>query len=108
MQSFYRSIMVMDYQFHLPEYLAKCINRDQPQLHCDGQCILMQKINDKEQGEASKNFVNYEYSSLYVHRECVIFDMDIPDEESMKNDFSPYVADYVFQYHSPVFRPPIC
>src|SRR3546814_3580685 len=67
LQSFYRSIMTVEYQIHLPAYIAKCINKDQPQLHCNGQCALMKKIEDKEDKEAKKNLVVYEYSSLYVH-----------------------------------------
>lgn len=99
--------MVIEYRFHLPEYLAKCINRDQPQLHCDGQCILMQKINDKEQGEASKNLVAYEYSSLYLHKEYSLLSMQRPVEASGQDQFSPYLIGYNFQHLHTVFRPPV-
>ncbi|MDN3669060.1 hypothetical protein QWY93_06950 [Echinicola jeungdonensis] len=38
------------------DYIAKvlCINKDQPEMHCNGQCILMKKLNksgaDQDQG----------------------------------------------------------
>lgn len=107
LQSFYRSIMVMDYQIHLPEYLAKCINKDKPQLHCDGQCVLMQRIKKKEKEENKKNFVIYEYSAHYVHKEPTIFTVYQPHKEIGEEPFSFYLIDYRFTYNSPVFRPPI-
>ena len=107
MQSFYRSIMTMDYQLHLPDYLAKCINKDQPLLHCNGQCILMQKIKDKEDKETEKNLTVYEYSSLYVHKEYTTFTLSWPKEQAENKPFSRYLKNYNFEYNIAVFRPPI-
>lgn len=99
--------MSVEYQIHLPEYLEKCLNRDRPELHCNGQCILMKKIEEKEKKEAKKNLVVYEYSSLYVHKEYPIFTMYQLNEETCKRSFSRYFIDYKFNYHAPLFRPPI-
>ncbi len=107
LQSFYRSIMAVEYQLHLPEYLSKCINKGQPQLHCNGQCVLMKKIAEKEKEETKKNLVVYEYSALYVHKEYTVFAMYQPNEEACESHFSPYLIDYRFKYNTPVFRPPI-
>src|SRR5690606_758806 len=107
LQSFYRSIMAMEYQINLPEYLAKCINKDRPQLHCDGQCVLMKKIREKEKEETKKNLVVYEYNALYVHKEHIIYTMYQPKEEINPNHFSPYLIDYIFSYNTSIFRPPI-
>lgn len=107
LQSFYRSIMAVEYQIHLPEYLAKCINKDQPQLHCNGQCVLMKKIKDKEKEETKKNLVVYEYSALYMHTENTISTTYQLNEEANESHFSPYLIDYRFNYNTPIFRPPI-
>lgn len=107
LQSFYRSIMTVEYQIHLPEYIAKCINKDQPQLHCNGQCVLMKKIEEKENKEAKKSLVVYEYSSLYVHSAHIALALHKPQEETNQNLFSPYLVDYRFNYHTAIFRPPI-
>ncbi len=107
LQSFYRSIMTMEYQIHLPEYLAKCINKDRSELHCNGQCVLMKKIKEKEKEETKRNLVVYEYNALYVHKEHVIFTLCQPYEEAHERPYSPYLIDYRFTYNSPVFRPPI-
>lgn len=107
LQSFYRSIMTIEYQIHLPNYLAKCINKDRPQLHCDGQCVLMQKIKEKEKKETTKNLLIYEYSSLYVHKENMTYRMYQPQEEIRQENFSPYLIGYAFNYHTTLLRPPI-
>jgi len=107
LQSFYRSIMTLEYQIHLPDYLAKCINKDRPQLLCNGQCVLMQKIREKEKDETKKNLVVYEYNSLYVHNGRTVLTPHQPKEEINQSHFSPYLIDYRFNYNTPVFRPPI-
>ena len=107
LQSFYRSIMAMEYQIHLPEYLAKCINKDRPQLHCNGQCVLMKKIREKEKQDTKKNLVVYEYSSLYVHREYTVFQCEPQAEQNVQSSFSLYLTNYAFTYRTSIFRPPI-
>ncbi len=107
LQSFYRSIMAVEYQIHLPDYIAKCINKDKPQLHCNGQCELMKKIEEKEDKEAKKNVVVYEYSSLYVHNGSIALALPQLQEVTDQGRFSPYLIDYRFNYHAAIFRPPI-
>ncbi|MGO1787110.1 MAG: hypothetical protein ACTHZ7_08545 [Sphingobacterium sp.] len=107
LQSFYRSIAAMEYQIHLPEYIARCINKDKPELHCNGQCILMEKIREKEKEESKQNLLVYEYSSLYVHKEYAIFTMLQPAEDAQEEPTMSYRVDYHFDYNTPIFRPPI-
>lgn len=107
LQSFYRSIMTVEYQIHLPDYIAKCINADKPQLHCNGQCVLMKKIAEKEDKEAKKNLVMYEYSSLYVHNNRIALTLPQPQDVANRTHISPAPVDYTFSYHTAVFRPPI-
>jgi hypothetical protein len=98
----------MEYQIRLPEYLAKCVNKDLPQLHCNGQCVLMQKIRKKEKEETQKNLVVYEYSAHYMHKEYTMFRTAYhPTKETDESHFSPYLIDYRFKYNTSIFRPPI-
>lgn len=99
--------MVADYQIHLPEYLEQCINKDKPQLHCNGQCVLMKKIKEKEQEDAAKNMVVYAYSALYVHKDYTVLPTYHPEIIVDTTPFSPYLLDYRFTYDNTVFRPPI-
>jgi len=99
--------MAMEYQIHLPEYLAKCINKDRPQLHCDGQCVLMKKINEKEKEETKKNLVVYDYSSLYIHKERTAYTVYQANNEIGPKHCSFYRIDYLFDYNTSVFHPPL-
>lgn len=107
LQSFYRLIMTLEYQIHLPDYVEKCINKDNPELECNGHCMLIRKISEKEKEETKKNQVAYEYSSLYVHRESDVFKMYQPKEEFDQSLLLHYEIDYRFSYHTSLFRPPI-
>lgn len=97
----------MEYQIHLPEYLAKCINKARPQLHCNGQCVLMEKMKQQEKEESRRNLLIYEYSSLYVHNDHITFKMAPSWKTPLEEPLIPNLTDYCFQYHNSIFRPPI-
>lgn len=107
LQSFYRCFMTMDYEIHLPEYIAQCINKNRPELQCNGQCVLMKKISEQEKNESKKNLIVYEYSSLYLHKTQLIFDLIQPSEEVVVTHTSFFQTNYLFNHFSTVFRPPI-
>lgn len=107
LQSFYCNFMDLEYRLRFSEYLAKCINKSQPALLCDGQCVLMKKLEEKAQHESEKNLVAYDYSSLYVHKEYAAFDTNLLDIPVLEHHFTPYLVDYVFEYNALLYRPPI-
>ena len=99
--------MTMDYEIHLPEYIAQCINKDRPELHCNGQCVLMKKIKEQEKEESKRNLIIYEYSSLYFHKTQPHFDLKVIKEEFEETMYFSFLVDYRFQHYSTLFRPPI-
>lgn len=107
MQSFYRGIMAIEYQIHLPTYLAKCINKEKPQLHCNGQCALMQKIRDREQKEEKRNLVHYEFSALYLHKDQILLPSYHVVEMNVSNPIPPFIPLIISREGSSIFRPPI-
>lgn len=92
---------------NLPEYLKKCINKNSPELQCNGYCVLTQEIKDKEKGESEKNRVVYEFSSLYLHVSTVISSLTPTRDEKDNSRFVPYAMHYRFNYNALVFRPPL-
>ncbi|WP_017259538.1 hypothetical protein [Pedobacter arcticus] len=99
--------MTVEYQGHLTEYIAKCVNKDKPQLHCNGQCVFMKKMKQQDEKQAKKNLVAYEYSAFYIHNECYTINLYTPKEEINESQFSPYLIGYRFNYHTSIFRPPV-
>jgi len=39
-----RPVYPLEYMVRLEEYKARCINKAKPEMHCNGKCVLMQKL----------------------------------------------------------------
>ncbi|MFZ4261571.1 hypothetical protein ACFRAE_05985 [Sphingobacterium sp. HJSM2_6] len=97
----------MDYELHLPDYIANCINKDRPELHCNGQCELMKKVREQEKENAKKNLLIYEYSSLYMHKDYLHFEYQHILPETRQKNFTPNLVAYSYTHLQALFRPPI-
>ncbi|WP_182995324.1 hypothetical protein [Pelobium manganitolerans] len=106
-QSLYRCIMTADYELYVADYIAQCINKDKPQLHCNGQCVLMKKVKEAEKEQNKKNLLVYEYSALYVQEESKVLNMHCWTEELELPQFPVYRSTYAYNYYASVFHPPL-
>ncbi|QNK63734.1 hypothetical protein H7F33_04345 [Pedobacter sp. PAMC26386] len=71
-----------------------CINRDKPQMHCNGKCYLMRKLKQAEQKEKNREHEN----QRSMHQVGVIVE---------KTSFNPYMNCVVQKYKSELpFRLP--
>jgi hypothetical protein len=50
-QTFNQGWYYVDYLIQKKEYMARCVNKARPQMHCDGTCLLMKKIKAQEKKE---------------------------------------------------------
>lgn len=50
-QSFDKIFVIMDYHMNKSEFIAACVNKARPKLNCNGQCLLMKKIQEKEDAQ---------------------------------------------------------
>lgn len=107
LQSLYRSIMTVEYHVNLTEYIAQCLNKDRPELHCNGQCILMSKIHEGETDNGKTNIFHYDYSALYLHTEVSSLQLDMVKLRANERPVIIPQADYLYNYHARIFRPPI-
>lgn len=94
----------IDYVVH-QEYFAEvlCINKDRPELNCDGKCVLMQKIQAAQQAEQNPEGplplqVEDFLSLLYWESEGPAF------QESEITGLSVYPEE--IGHAGPVFSPP--
>lgn len=104
-QSFDKLFVILDYQINKSEFLAACVNKARPSMHCNGQCLLMKKIQTKE-NEKQKNpelklenkyevFTAFENNVSFVH---------IPKPETLR--FHEIKTGTPVDYYSPIFHPP--
>ncbi|HLP93017.1 MAG TPA: hypothetical protein VK168_03230 [Saprospiraceae bacterium] len=50
-QATIRTAWTLHYQFNRAAYLAKCVNKDKPYLHCNGQCAFMKEMAAREKSQ---------------------------------------------------------
>ncbi|WP_235324472.1 hypothetical protein [Pedobacter lusitanus] len=92
------------------EYIASnlCINRNRPELHCNGKCYLMKKIKQAEENE-KKEAARNNLSQLEVSfcQEPFTFSFLDPSALSISDpSFSVYAYLYTNPYIRNIFRPP--
>jgi hypothetical protein len=89
------------------DYIAKvlCINREKPQLECNGQCILMEKMKNTqdsenpEQSQSSKSQLLEIFSELTTIFHPLIF-------PTVEEKFFEYTEQALVSYLSQIFHPP--
>jgi hypothetical protein len=57
--------LTIDYQVNRASYLEDCQNKDKPMMHCDGKCVLAQKLQQAEQQQAPQPPLLSEESAEY-------------------------------------------
>lgn len=91
-------------QDYIAEYL--CINKDKPEMDCNGKCYLMQKIQ-KENEEKKQNLpaINLkDYPIGFVN----IISCHFKSPEITKIETFDYLNLYNKSFFTPVFHPPNC
>jgi hypothetical protein len=99
---------LLEYYFKLEEYKQSCINKSKPQLHCNGKCVLMQRMKALHQQEpdpvapapAKINFEEYPVS---------LIDMLTNDYVSVAVPITHVVFNYTCfpdNFIADIFRPP--
>jgi hypothetical protein len=92
------------------EYIAKnlCVNRNQPQLHCNGKCHLAKQLREEDRKE-------HESPWSKTDNRSEIFYARLPDNNILKPAFTTLRINYPLFFNigvpvdqpSAVFRPPI-
>lgn len=97
--------LVASYQFH-KEYIVKslCINRNRPEMHCEGKCFLKKRLADAEKNERQA-------SGMEKQLEIPLF-LIVVDEPTAVESFATVVSnavlvtDYVHITYDNIFHPP--
>ena len=86
-----------------------CVNKDRPELNCDGKCYLAQQLA-KEQREHDKNPFGEQRSQmelqhLVYHQPLLVYDMNLPFPEDDPIDPS-YKREFIGLLSTPDIDPP--
>ncbi len=107
-QTFSTWMMILDYNIN-KNYIATklCKNRLRPQLHCNGQCVLMKKIKQQEEREQNvPGTLKLEILKVVVSSSSFFADIH-PSIPLTKKVFLPLVnSGKPVDRTSPIFHPP--
>lgn len=87
------------------DYIAKvlCINKDKPEMSCNGKCQLMKKLEQQQEDDfKSLRIVMEEYPIGFVE----LTEIKTPFILESKKDSFFYNQNYTYQYSYSVFHPP--
>lgn len=103
-------IPIMDYLIDY-EYISTvlCINKDKPELECNGKCYLMQelaKVAEEQSNEMAKKLCSLSFSFMYfiTHTSPVEFTVIVTDVKQVIH-YHPFLK--VESFSSSLFRPPL-
>lgn len=109
MQSFSKIWIILSFKVN-QDHIAKvlCINRDKPEMHCNGNCVLMQRIKASEEKERKEipQKIKEQKEILY----CFViskWQLQTPiEKKSPKQQPTFYQAPFTAAFVNGIFRPP--
>ncbi|MCO6175474.1 hypothetical protein NHF50_10505 [Flavobacterium sp. NRK F10] len=105
-------IPVLDYVVNY-DYIKNelCVNKDKPQLHCNGKCHLAKELGKaSEQGKPQSNDKKENYhleSEILFYQNLRTFQFLAFIKTSLKEDNFYYSDTYQFTFSDKAFHPPI-
>lgn len=77
-QTFPKSLVLVDYFYHTDVYAGYCLNKDNPQMHCNGMCQLDKKMENMNHHHSdSSRRVEITFSN-YLPAEPLSIKMEVP------------------------------
>lgn len=97
---------VVNYNRIVTEY---CINREKPELMCNGKCYLFDALSKTSDGNSadgiSQNILKAQ--EIYLSAEILQITAFYREEFKRKDLISYRQADYCFYFMDPIFHPPL-
>ncbi len=96
--------------FHINRaYIVKkhCINKNRPQLKCDGKCFLAQKIKEAEKQQEQEQSPGLKEWVEIAPCAVSFIEYNLPLTISLSTDFFDYKNNYHFISEKEIFHPPL-
>jgi hypothetical protein len=104
-QTFYGAFIIAGYYVDTPAYAAKCVNKNKPQLHCNGKCMLQKKLNEadnkEKQNTEHKTEINFSVLSSKSFFASVFFLNSVTIKKQYPCFNSSLVVDVAFDFFQP-------
>lgn len=91
------------------DYIATtlCENKDRPQMHCNGRCVLMKKLKQAEDNEQKQRTQNQEKATVLFF--CKLSRLHVATclRDQQNRDFNPFYLNFKpSSFQNDIFKPP--
>lgn len=97
---------MLDYYVSTSSFAKNCENKFRPQLHCNGQCVLMKKLREQETKEQRVPERKSENKSEVLAPDDFYTSTDIYFIERLPLLFLYYPGAILSEYSNSIFHPP--
>jgi len=77
-ETFCNLFFVADYYVNIAVYAANCVNKNKPQMQCNGQCQLQKKLSTEENKDKQSNERKYENLDEVLSSKSFFAQVEIP------------------------------
>lgn len=108
-QASIRTAWTLHYQWNRAAYLAKCVNKDKPYLHCNGQCAFMKEVAAREQKNTQEPRLPEgfrEIKDIQLFFESPVFHSFTTSHLMLVQELPPYQVRVPSAPASDIFKPP--
>ncbi len=108
-QASIRTAWTLHYQWNRAAYLAKCVNKDKPYLHCNGQCAFMKEVAAREQKNTQEPRLPEgfrEIKDIQLFFETPVFLRFTTSQFSVALELPPYQVQIPDAPVADIFKPP--
>jgi hypothetical protein len=99
-------LLIADYYTNTAGYLALCENKSRPSLHCNGQCILMKKLQKADKKEAQSPEKKIEWKYEVISRKTFYSRVSSTGISLLRKYFIPRSTGMPIGYPQTFFHPP--
>lgn len=106
-QTFSKSIIVLDYYIHPTEFIKNCINKDKPEMHCNGHCQMVKKLKAEEKKDQKNPERTFQHKNEIVFSEkSFLSDLFKSELNFTKVFYHQYASAKAAGISQSIFHPP--
>lgn len=103
-------LLYLDFEVRRDYIVANlCVNRNRPQLHCDGKCYLAKKLAALEEQEKKQAEKDYMSKLLFQPMELKSYELNMPSCKFRKSNLVSYnflLQAKISKFSPDIFHPP--
>lgn len=103
-------LLYLDFEVRRDYIIANlCVNRNRPQLHCDGKCYLAKKLAALEEQEKKQAEKDYMTKLLFQPMELKSYELDMPSAQLRESNLVSYnfsLQGKISKLSPDIFHPP--